>query len=194
MRRALIIFAKNPQKGKVKTRLAKDVGEAEALNWYTKLLKRTEGTVQGFCTEKTVFWSNAVPMHPPAFYREEFDAEVQEGENLGERMSNAFKNRFRKGYNSVVIIGTDCWDLRPKHLEEAYQALKTKDVVIGPAKDGGYYLLGVNEFHASLFEDIDWSTEQVKSQTIKKCEEAGLSYTQLETLSDVDKVFDLPMV
>lgn len=194
MRRALVIFAKNPQKGKVKTRLANDIGKTEALNWYVRLLKRTEGTVQGLTAEKTVFWSNAIPMHPPAFYRDEFDSAVQTGEGLGERMSNALKGHFRKGYNSMLIIGTDCWDLRPKHIEAAYNALKTNDVVIGPAKDGGYYLLGINSFNESLFEDIAWSTGEVTKQTIEKCEKQGLSYQLLEALSDVDKVFDLPMV
>ncbi|TXC76990.1 TIGR04282 family arsenosugar biosynthesis glycosyltransferase [Luteibaculum oceani] len=193
MRRALIIFAKNPELGKVKTRLAQDLGQSEALEWYIKLMKRTEAAVQGLCAEKTVFWSNAAPMHPPAFGREEFEFAVQQGDGLGERMKNAFNSFNRKGYNSFIIIGTDCWDLKPGIIENAYQELKNNDVVIGPAKDGGYYLLGTNDFHPELFENVEWSTDVVLEQTVKKCEKLSLSVKLLQKLSDVDNIYDLPM-
>lgn len=194
MRRALIIFAKNPVKGKVKTRLAKDIGENEALSWYLRLMKKTENTVQGTCIEKTVFWSTNVPMHPPAFYSDEFNADVQQGENLGERMSGAVKSMFAKGYDSVAIIGTDCWELKTEIVEEAYQQLKTNDVVVGPAKDGGYYLMAMNQFSQELFENIPWSTEEVASKTYEACEKLGLKCGKLKALSDVDKVHDLPII
>ncbi|MGB0166528.1 MAG: TIGR04282 family arsenosugar biosynthesis glycosyltransferase [Luteibaculum sp.] len=194
MRRALIIFAKNPEKGKVKTRLAKDLGSNEALTWYLRLLKRTETAIQGLTAEKTVYWSKAEPLHPPAFYRDEFAHKVQQGENLGDKMSQAIEDQFRKGYDALVIIGTDCWDLKPKHIEEAYQLLRKNDVVMGPAKDGGYYLLGMNRYHPELFENVPWSTEEVANVTRKACQKLELSMAEIETLNDVDKVHDLPLI
>ena len=193
MRRALIIFAKSPEKGKVKTRLAKDIGEYQAVSWYSMLLKRTESVAQGLAAVKTVFWADNIPKHPPVFNSDEFKFDVQVGDDLGARMANAFKGHFRQGYDAVVIVGTDCWDLKSKIVEKAFRALKGSDVVMGPAKDGGYYMLGLNKFNQDIFNDIDWSTEKVAEQTLAKCEANQLSVKMLEKLSDVDNVYDLPM-
>lgn len=193
MRRGLIVFAKNPEKGKVKTRLAKDIGAYQALSWYIRLLKKTEAEVQGLACVKTVFWAQDVPMHPPVFSNEEFNHKVQSNGDLGDRMQKAFQAYFDQAYDAVVIVGTDCWDLKTKHVEKAFRALQNHDVVMGPAKDGGYYLIGMKEMHKDLFKDIPWSTETVAAKTLEKINELGLSMIQLETLSDVDRAIDLPM-
>jgi hypothetical protein len=101
-------------------------------------------------------------------------------------MSNAFQLLFKSGYQRILILGTDCAQLESRHITDAIQKLDEKDVVIGPAEDGGYYLLGMKKSTTSLFEGIEWSTSQVFSQTIEKLTRAELSYGIIETLSDVD--------
>ena len=117
---------------------------------------------------------------------------VQKGGNdLGVRMHNAFKLAFEKGYKSVVLIGSDCFELSTHDLEEAFFSLEKKDVIVGPAKDGGYYLLGMNKLHHQLFENKTWSSENVLLDTLLDIENLNLNYQLLDTLSDVDYEVDL---
>ncbi|MBN2732440.1 MAG: TIGR04282 family arsenosugar biosynthesis glycosyltransferase [Balneolaceae bacterium] len=182
---ALLIFIKNPQKGHVKTRLAATVGDERALEIYKKLLVYTRQTVKPLQADKQVWYSQFIPR------QDEWDdvmfaKKKQQGETLGTRMQRAFKQVFNKGYQRVVIIGSDCGQLKGKHLEHAYEALETNDVVIGPAEDGGYYLLGMRKFFPVLFKDKPWSTDDVFGQTVNDCKTYGLSYHVLEMLNDVD--------
>lgn len=182
---ALLIFVKNPKKGHVKTRLAATVGDEKALEIYRQLLTHTRITVQPLQADKQVWYSQFIPR------QDEWDdvmfaKKKQQGETLGKRMQRAFKEAFKKGYQRVVIIGSDCGQLKGKHLEHAYEALETNDVVIGPAEDGGYYLLGMRKYFPVLFEDKPWSTDDVFEQTLDDCKTYGLSCNVLETLNDVD--------
>jgi rSAM/selenodomain-associated transferase 1 len=106
-------------------------------------------------------------------------------------MKAAFQQAFDQGYRHVLIIGTDCWELRADILEEGLKALDTYEVVIGPAKDGGYYLLGMQKMYRSLFENINWSTSTVFSDTMKEVRNLELEAHVLEVLSDVDTYEDL---
>jgi hypothetical protein len=115
--------------------------------------------------------------------------------DLGERMFEAFRSVYRMGYQKVLLVGTDCPEMSEGVLKEGFKVLKSKDVVFGPANDGGYYLVGFGpEFddkYKSLFEGFEWSTSEVLDESVKRCKEIGLNYGLLEQLVDVDYFEDL---
>lgn len=134
-----------------------------------------------------VFYSDYIPDTKANF---DFDYRVQFGSDLGERMKNAFATVFNEGYDQAAIIGTDCAEVTADHLRQAFSRLKQFDTVIGPALDGGYYLLGMNSLIPELFSDISWSSDQVLQETILKLKLLNRSVTLLESLSDVDQIED----
>jgi rSAM/selenodomain-associated transferase 1 len=190
MENALIIFMKNPVKGKVKTRLAATIGDDMALLIYQKLLKHTLNIAEHVAADKFIFFSDAVD-ETIGFANSPVHNEVQSGNDLGEKMKNAFVQLFKSGYKRVVIIGTDCPGINENILETAFGEFNNSDVVIGPATDGGYYLLGMKEMHNDLFEKIDWSTSTVLPSTKERCNKNNLSYSLVTALSDVDEKKDL---
>jgi rSAM/selenodomain-associated transferase 1 len=185
---ALIIFARKPEAGKVKTRLAATIGNGRALDIYIKLLAHTKATAAHVKCDNYVFLTE---VEPNDFWGD-FKIEIQEGETLGERMHNAFKLVFCKGYKGVVIIGSDCPYLTPAILQEGFDKLLIHDVVIGPTVDGGYYLLGMDKLYPKLFENKTWSTQLVYKQTINDLDVHQLSNYVLPTLIDVDEEKDIP--
>lgn len=186
-----MIFAKVPEHGKVKTRLAETIGEDKALQVYLKLLQHTyEVSSKLLDVDKIIFYaSNADNFDMLDYYR--IPKTTQNGNDLGERMKDAFKRAFSQNYEQVVIIGSDCIELSTEILEEAFMKLHSHDMVIGPAEDGGYYLLGMNEFRPSVFDNKKWSTEDVFLDTILDLKESEASYHILPRLSDVDRESDL---
>jgi len=180
---AIIVFQKNPQPGKVKTRLAAGVGEEAAFKIYLLLLELTFKELSTTESEVIVYYSDFLPNPNSSTNKLE---RVQRGQDLGERMKNAFEEIFSLGYKKVIIIGTDCPELTTPHLEKAFQDLNKFDVVIGPAADGGYYLLGMRTYYANLFHQIEWSTSGVLSQTLQKASDYGLSVSFLPLLHDID--------
>lgn len=116
---------------------------------------------------------------------------VHRGTDIGERMSNAFRDRLEFGTRKVVIIGTDCYDLTAAIIEAAFTELSNCDIVIGPVLDGGYYLLGMNNHHPQLFNDIIWSTDTVLRDTLTRCANLGLRYFLMPVLSDINDEKDL---
>jgi rSAM/selenodomain-associated transferase 1 len=189
-RSALLIFAKNAEKGKVKTRLARSIGEQQALEVYQRLLEYTKEVTQPLSCEKFLYYGKYLPGNDqwPA---DHYTKKLQDGEGLGARMENAFREIFNKEYDKAIIIGTDCPEITTDMLRHAFKQLKSHEVVIGPAQDGGYYLLGMRQWYPSLFRDISWSTGQVLKQTIEKIENRSATYSLLPVLSDVDKLEDL---
>lgn len=187
---ALIVFVKNPEKGKVKTRLARTVGDDAALKWYLHMLNHTRETTLQVEAHRYLFYSQFVDEQDdwPA---EAFDKRVQIAGELGEKMKHAFRKAFAEGHGKVVIVGSDCLDLRKHHLEEAVAALDQKDFVIGPAEDGGYYLLGMRKFQPQVFDGKTWSTESVLPDTLADIKEMNAEVHLLQTLSDVDFEEDL---
>lgn len=181
----LIIFVKNPVAGKVKTRLAQTVGDKKALQIYKKLLDYTLGISSEVDAAKQIWYSDEIPQEN-GVNRPVFGKKVQKGADLGERMKYAFQQVFAEGFHRAVIIGSDCAELTSDHLKKAYKRLKKWDLVIGPAEDGGYYLLGMKRFHPQLFENINWSTNRVLRQTLNRAEGLGLSPSLLPELNDVD--------
>ena len=186
----LLIFIKNPQKGNVKTRLAQTVGDEKALEVYHKLLKRTREITSGLRCDRQVWYSSFIE-HDDIWSSENFEKRLQKGKDLGERMSHAFERAFIDGYKKVVIIGSDCADINGQFIEQAFHKLENSDVVVGPAQDGGYYLLGMREFHPDLFAGIDWSTSSVFQQTVKRIKEKQRSIELLPILNDIDTEDDL---
>ncbi|MBC7628616.1 TIGR04282 family arsenosugar biosynthesis glycosyltransferase, partial [Ferruginibacter sp.] len=140
--------------------------------------------------DKFIFFSDAIDetigdVNAPFYYK------IQSGNDLGEKMKNAFVQLFKSGYKRVVIIGTDCPGINENILKTAFGEFNNSDVVIGPATDGGYYLLGMKEMHNDLFEKIDWSTSTVLPSTKERCNKSNLSYSLVTALSDVDEEKDL---
>ncbi len=187
---ALIIFVRHPELGKVKTRLAKVVGDEKALTVYKQLLKHTHQITLPLACRKFVYYAEEVIEHD-LWSSQGFTKRKQSGKDLGERMNNAFKELFDQGFRKVMIIGSDCYQLQTEILQEAIDFLSIKEVLIGPTFDGGYYLLGTNYFIPELFADKTWSTDQVTSQTLKNVERLNLSHHLLVQLHDVDEAADL---
>lgn len=189
-RQALIIFTKNAEPGKVKTRLAATIGDDGAFAVFQILSNYTACVVTVLSVEKFVYYSDYIPVED-LWSDELFRKNVQQGNSLGERMSNAFAAVFEKHFESVVIIGTDCPGLDQAILEKAFQAAGEHDVILGPAADGGYYLIGTNRHIPALFENISWSTANVLTETVSICRTKNLSYYLLPVLHDVDEEKDL---
>lgn len=186
----LILFLKNQEEGHVKTRLAKTIGNRNALRIYEALVQHTKAVIEKLPVHKVLYYSQAIPSHD-GFPISQYDKEIQRGDDLGERMEHAFRSQFDLGAIRVMIIGSDCAELNQEHIQKAISALETKDVVIGPANDGGYYLLGMNRFIPRVFRDKPWSTENLLLDTILELKENNITYTLLDTLNDVDHEEDL---
>jgi rSAM/selenodomain-associated transferase 1 len=186
---ALIIFARKPELGNVKTRLAAQIGEAAALTIYEKLLHHTKRVAEQCDCDTYVFLSQ---VSENDFWKD-FLLEVQAEGDLGEKMYAAFHHLFDIGYKRVVIIGSDCPSLRPAHVTEAFAALHERDVVLGPAADGGYYLLGMHRLHHALFHGKEWSTPTIFVETIHSIDGLALTYYLLPMLTDVDEKEDVPL-
>ena len=185
MKKALIIFVRKPELGKVKSRLAATIGDEKALDVYKELLVFTHNISLGVKADKFVFYLNEIEkidLWSQGGYKKMSQCEG----DLGEKMYNAFSSLFRNGYNQVMIIGSDCPELTTAIMEDAFKMLKHNDVVLGPANDGGYYLLAIKKIYAELFTDIYWSTEKVLSQTLAACTTVGLSFALLPKLTDID--------
>lgn len=186
----LMIFIKNPVEGEVKTRLGASIGSTNALQIYKKLLAHTRDIALNVETDRQVWYSSMIDRRD-SWNKEQFDKKLQNGSDLGERMSAAFQKAFEGGYEKVVIIGSDCADITIHHITKAFQALDTNDAVIGPSKDGGYYLLGISKYNPEIFIGISWSTPEVFEQTVGSFDDQELSYSVLEVLNDIDTIEDL---
>ena len=184
----LIIFIKNPKLGKVKTRLAVTVGDEKALSIYKKLLDFTQKLAISLPCERLLFYSDEIETNDN-WSNIFFQKNKQHGNDLGERMKNAFQKTLLTS-KKAVIIGSDCAELTKEILENAFDALEKNDFVIGPAEDGGYYLIGMNYFEPSVFENINWSTEEVLPKTLEKIAHLERKVALLPTLSDTDNEED----
>ena len=186
--KTLLIFTRNPELGSVKTRLASGVGDEAALAIYKFLLKHTVSITQNITADKQVFYSEKIRAND-LWDNDLFIKKKQFGPNLGDRMLHAFGAAFRSGYQKAIIIGSDMYDLSQKDIEQAFQALDDHDFVIGPATDGGYYLLGMTFLKPELFQHKAWGTETVLEATLADLK--AESFKLLETRNDVDHYEDI---
>lgn len=190
---ALIIFVKNPEPGKVKTRLAADLGDEIAFHIYLKLLRVTHDVVRKVDVERHVFYSSFVPS-TDIFEEPDFQRSLQHGDDLGIRMRNAFDQIFAEGFEKAIIIGSDCPNLTDEHISIAFDLLDENDAVVGPAVDGGYYLLGLKRSNPILFNNKKWSSNSVLEDTIADFDSLHWKWIKIDTLSDVDTVEDLKLL
>lgn len=189
-RKLLLVFVKNPRLGAVKTGLAASIGDQKALRVYQLLLDHTLRIASRMDMDKAVYYSDFIPASD-AWRKNGFQQFLQTGSDLGERMSNAFRNAFIRGYDEVVLIGSDCYELEIHHLTSAFESLLKKQVVLGPATDGGYYLIGMNAHYPTLFQQKNWSTSSVFAETLESLKQAQLTWDELEQRSDIDDLNDL---
>lgn len=187
---ALIIFVKKPEIGKVKTRLAESIGDEQALAVYHKLLERTLAVTQPLAMDKFVYYTPEI-VHDDLWNDDLYFKALQAEGDLGQKMQTAFEERFEAGYQQVCIIGSDCYQLSSRILEQAFEELRQHDVVIGPSSDGGYYLLGMNKLIPALFSNKPWSSEEVLEQTVADIKQQQLSCFLLPELTDIDREEDL---
>jgi uncharacterized protein len=188
---AIIIFVRHPQLGKVKTRLAATLGDKKALAIYKLLLAHTYSLIQNGKLPVYVYYADAV-VQDDLWQGGFISKKQQQGADLGERMHHAFAEVFAAGHQKVVIIGSDCYELTEAIITEAFTALEKSDAVIGPASDGGYYLLGLKKMIPAVFENIAWSTATVKDDTVQVLIQNNIAFSLLPTLRDVDEEKDLP--
>ncbi len=184
----LLIFTRNPELGKCKTRLASTIGDEAALNIYKFLLQHTVAITKDLEVDKQVHYS--VKIREDDYWdKAYFSKRQQKGDDLGIRMQHAFEEGFASGYKHIIIIGSDMYDMDAKNIEEAFQSLQSHDFVIGPAIDGGYYLLGMNRLLPSLFSDKEWGTDTVLKKTLENLN--GSSVKVLAEKNDIDYEEDL---
>jgi len=188
MKSHLIVFVKNPVLGTVKTRLAASIGDEKALEVYKDLIEKCRNECLTVDAKKNLFYSKQILND--AWHNNTFKKHIQVGGDLGDKITAAFREIFKEE-GKVIIIGSDCYDLDAKTIEEAFEKLADSDVVIGPANDGGYYLLGTNSFQPELFQNITWSTELVLGETIQQAKFKNLSVSLLKELIDLDTIEDL---
>lgn len=187
-RAAIWVFCKEPVQGKVKTRLAASIGEEKATDVYRQLVQHTIQAVASSPADKIFCFAPADAEKRIAHWLDHPVVIPQAAGDLGDRMLHAFRQSRSMGYDKTVIIGTDCPELAPQHLAQALDLLDRYDLVIGPAHDGGYYLIAAREAHEALFRDIPWSTDAVLDSTLRSAEDHELTYATLPALSDLDTV------
>jgi rSAM/selenodomain-associated transferase 1 len=189
---ALIVFVRYPETGKVKTRLAEETDNQFARVFYKLCAENTFGEISSLANfDKYIFYSEKKDrVNIVEWTKNKFFYAQQVGSDLGEKMHNAFEYVL-KHYNKAIIIGTDIPDLSREIIDNAAEMLEQNDIVIGPSKDGGYYLLGIKKNYNELFENIEWSTESVFDSTIRKAKALNLKIGRLQSLQDIDNVSDL---
>lgn len=183
----VIVFVKNIKLGKVKTRLAKTIGDVGAFEVYKELVAITEKATSNVAADKRIYFSDVVINEK----WQGFEKFVQDGADLGFRMKNAFAKGFADGYERIVLIGSDLPDIKATHIESGLSALQDFDTVFGPAEDGGYYLIGLSKIHNCIFDNKPWSKPNLLQNTLKALESKNINYAILETLNDIDTFEDL---
>lgn len=190
MKELLIIFVKNAVVGKVKSRLAAEIGRERAHAVYGKLLERTKTIVSGIQVDKLVCYSSEIEPYD-LWDSDDFQKDLQKGDNLGMRMYNAIEKAYKDHYQKICLIGSDNMEITPGIILEAFKRLDTEDVVIGPSKDGGYYLIAMKIPVKEIFEISAWSTSTVLEETIATAKLKNIKYYLLEELNDVDELDDI---
>ena len=186
----LVIFVKAPRPGTVKTRLAETLGAVAACDAYRQLVDRLLAQLSSLRQVELRFTPHDADAEVKHWLRASWTARPQGTGDLGARLPAAFAENFASGASRVVIIGSDYAAVTPADVQEAWGALELHDVVLGPARDGGYWLIGLRSPQPALFHDIAWSTSSVLAQTLARAQAAGLRVQRLRELTDVDTAED----
>jgi uncharacterized protein len=187
----LIIFTRYPTAGRVKTRLISALGERGAMLLYRRLVEYTLDQSRNFEGSIEIRFTGGNLKQMKSWLGEQFYYREQKGMSLGERLTGAVAEAFSEEFKKVVVIGTDCPGLKIDHIDEAFRLLDGSELVIGPAVDGGYYLIGFSNYYPELFHDISWGSSEVYRQTIKAANRLNLKIAVLEKLDDIDRPADL---
>ena len=185
----LMIFVKNLIPGTVKTRLSASIGISKTLDIYRELIRQTYKIVHKVHADKQVHYSEYIASKD-LWNNGGFLLSIQKGESLGEKMSYAFQNAL-VSYKKVVLIGSDCYDLSTKIIADSFELLNDNDIVVGPAYDGGFYLLGMKKYLPELFANKKYSTHTVLNELMKEAKNLKKTVAQLPKLSDIDTLEDL---
>jgi uncharacterized protein len=196
MSNALIIFVRNPALGKVKTRIARVLGDEKALEIYYELLNHTHSITNDLAVKKSIFYGEFIDKND-LWENEIYQKFTQESSpDLGIRMACAFRDMLRDGNEKVIIIGSDCLELTTDILNDSFKQLADNETVIGRATDGGYYLLGFDfkkigercaEVLKATFYNKQWSHENVADEAIEAFKKFNLKYAEMPILNDVDE-------
>lgn len=184
----VLVFTRNPELGKVKTRLAETIGKQNALEVYVYLLAHTKNCISQVNATKRVLYSEVITIHD-VWDNSLFEKEIQQGIDLGARMKNAFEKGFNDGFNKIVIVGSDLLTLESKDIEDAFNLLDMNEVVLGPAEDGGYYLLGLKTIPNGIFENKHWGTNTVFEDTLSNLTNHQVAFLSMK--NDVDTIDDI---
>ncbi len=191
--RAVVVTARYPQLGEVKSRLAADMGHEAALAVYRKLLHRCLAAVAEIDATRYIFFTGT---HDPETHEHAsqlgFRCELQCEGDIGQRMANAFAKVWEQHPTAhVILVGTDVPDLSPAILNRAFDQLTSADAVLGPASDGGYYLIGLRSAEPTIFTDMEWSTDKVAVDTLERLKQASKTVACVDELHDIDYLADL---
>ncbi|NEP63888.1 MAG: glycosyltransferase [Symploca sp. SIO2G7] len=191
----LIVFTRYPEPGKTKTRMMPILGAEGAAMLQRKLTENTLLRVKELAAYRPlsieVHFTGGTEQQMQAWLGSDWSYQPQVEGDLGERMASAFATSFAAGITRVVTIGIDCPDLKASLLEQAFETLKIYDLVLGPAEDGGYYLIGLKRMIGELFVGISWGTSQVRQQTVEIANQLNLKTAFLPLLKDIDRPEDL---
>jgi hypothetical protein len=187
------IFIKYPEPGRVKTRLAKGIGNKKAADICRQVVELILKNTMPFnhAYDRIVFYDPAARQKDFAAWLPAEQFVLQQGSDIGAKMENAVRELLDRGAEKVVLTGADIPGLSGRIIESAFQELNRTDTVIGPARDGGYYLIGMKSPHAEIFRNIPWSTPRVLEDTLMRLRRLRLSVTLIERLSDMDTAEDL---
>lgn len=195
MRQRLILFTRYPEPGRTKTRLIPHLGLEGATLLHRQLVQHTLTQVRQLPAKASIAieirYTGATHAQMQSWLGDEWNYQRQADGDLGDRMADALAAAFAEGSQAVVIIGTDCPGLDAVGLAVAFQQLQQADLVLGPATDGGYYLIGMRRSIPALFQGIAWGTDQVLSQTLSIAAALHLRVAQLMPLTDIDRPEDL---
>lgn len=184
MNKVLAIMARRPELGKVKTRLAHDLGENGALKVYSELLRSTMQMAISGNWSCFLFLAGNGELNTDGFIVCE-----QQGNDLGERMKHVFSHCLAGNAEKVILVGSDIDGLQTEHIQKAFDVLNDCDIVLGPSADGGYYLIGMKT-EIDVFSGIEWSTATVLSETMSKAEAQNKTVGLIEELNDIDTLQD----
>jgi len=193
--RALVVYARPPLPGRVKTRLQPELTPDEGLALYRAMLadtlERLADALEGSARLFLAWSAQADPPDDIGVLLNRYEVEYQMGDDLGERMASTLQTRLREGHRQVVLIGSDSPNLPLDYVDQAFEALMAVDLVTGPCDDGGYYLLGARRILPQVFRNVPWGSDQVLAVTRQRVKRGGVLYHELPAWYDVDTTQDV---
>lgn len=189
---AIIMFLRYPERGKMRTRLAREIGDDLAFELYVCFIRDILNTLRAVDAETIIVGTGSTGKGPPGIFGKSLRL-VQRGRDFGERLHNAFADVFTRGFDRAVLVGIECPGLTAGYIRQAFGELGNHDAVIGPDRDGGYSLIALHgrSLRAEIFKDISWGTSRVLVETVEKIEDALTGLSILDQVERVNGVEDL---